>query len=307
VKRHSITYGACLLWISCAHQQAPTPTPLLPTSTSTTSSSTSASSTSSTSAPASPAATATPSRPSNVPVSLRTDPALGVISVEVLPGANVDPAQPIHLVVHSRKAQALFESMRAMHADATLDADGHVHVMVGRAVSSNEPPLPQHRKPTFVVDYDEPSVQQLAAKIGQHYGRTPTLSELQRDVAAHFTEPQHGGFDIASRAATLGRGDCSEHAVLLAAVARHFGYTVRVVLGFVAPVAHGQSAFGHAWTQAHDGSAWQTYDAALLGLEGLVYLPLHSMLDEGPGYVFSSVEKAMLMMSIERLLLAPLP
>jgi len=57
-------------------------------------------------------------------------------------------------------------------------------------------------------------------------------------------------------------GDCSEHAVLLAALLRAKKIPSRVAIGFVYSPRH--SAFaGHMWTEAHIGDKWVPLDATL--------------------------------------------
>jgi hypothetical protein len=96
-------------------------------------------------------------------------------------------------------------------------------------------------------------------------------------------------FDIASRVADHRSGDCTEHAVLLAALARSVGLPAVVVIGTV--FAHDGStvgAFGHAWTEIHRDGGWSLVDATPLGgVVPLAYVPEGLLSDEGPGYFFS--------------------
>lgn len=93
------------------------------------------------------------------------------------------------------------------------------------------------------------------------------------------------GFDVASRVAARKEGDCTEHAVLLAALARAFGCPARLVLGIALVPWEGRLfAFGHAWVEVAEGGSWRLADAALLPETGARYVPLHVVDDEGPGY-----------------------
>jgi transglutaminase-like putative cysteine protease len=94
-------------------------------------------------------------------------------------------------------------------------------------------------------------------------------------------------FDIASIVARRREGDCSEHAVLLTGVLRRAHVPSRVVIGFVLVDIGGQTrALGHAWSEYHDGRAWQLADAS--NPPALVarfnYVPLQVMRNEGPGF-----------------------
>jgi hypothetical protein len=63
-------------------------------------------------------------------------------------------------------------------------------------------------------------------------------------------------------------GDCTEHALLLAALARASGIPARVMTGFAYVDQFGEGAqvfVPHAWTQAWVDGRWQSFDAALSG------------------------------------------
>lgn len=84
------------------------------------------------------------------------------------------------------------------------------------------------------------------------------------------------GFATASEAARTGQGDCTEHAVLLAAMLRHKNIPARVVTGllYVEEFAGKRDVFGyHMWTQAYikdvkgEGGRWIDLDAMLPGYQ----------------------------------------
>jgi transglutaminase-like putative cysteine protease len=97
------------------------------------------------------------------------------------------------------------------------------------------------------------------------------------------------GWDLASVVARSGAGDCTEHAVLLAALARSVGRPARVVVGvLLAVTGDGVAAFGHAWAEIHDGKVWQVVDATPVAEQGRVrYLPLFALEDESAGYAMA--------------------
>jgi hypothetical protein len=73
------------------------------------------------------------------------------------------------------------------------------------------------------------------------------------------------GFATASEVCRNKEGDCSEHAVLLAALGRACGIPTRVVTGLVyVPIFGGDAdIFGfHMWTQFRIGDSWVDFDAA---------------------------------------------
>lgn len=155
-----------------------------------------------------------------------------------------------------------------------------------------EPRSPQgYRAASFLIDYDEPSVRALEVELVARYGAAPTLEALRRfagDAIPH--KSMERGWDTASRVARDGTGDCTEHAVLLAALARAVGRPARVALGLlVVKLDATPAAFGHAWTEIHDGERWVPVDATPVGQEAevLARLPLMIVADEGPGYLMA--------------------
>lgn len=123
---------------------------------------------------------------------------------------------------------------------------------------------------TELADCLDASVVELAGD--RKSATTSSLARRMRDVVArHIDEKDLGvGFASASEVARTGQGDCTEHAVLLAAVLRARGIPSRVVSGLI--YADGflgaEQIFGyHMWTQALvevDGAMrWVDLDATL--------------------------------------------
>lgn len=74
------------------------------------------------------------------------------------------------------------------------------------------------------------------------------------------------GFATASEVCRRREGDCTEHAVLLAALGRARGLPSQVVVGlaYVPSVGATRNVFGfHMWTQFYIGDQWVDFDAAL--------------------------------------------
>jgi transglutaminase-like putative cysteine protease len=140
-----------------------------------------------------------------------------------------------------------------------------------------------------VIDFDEPAVRALHAELTKRHGARPGLDELRgftRDSIPRTSLER--GWDFASRVAGSGTGDCTEHAVLLTALARAVGRPARVVTGLLIVSIDGEpQALGHAWSEIHEGGRWLRVDATPIADEAavLAYLPLVLLLDEGPGYM----------------------
>ena len=74
------------------------------------------------------------------------------------------------------------------------------------------------------------------------------------------------GYGTAIEAYSTRRGDCTEYAVLLAALGRAAGIPTRVAIGSVYArhfEGHRHVFVPHAWVQAWTGSGWQSFDAAI--------------------------------------------
>lgn len=172
---------------------------------------------------------------------------------------------------------------------------GAVRVRLGTYPLSRDAVEPQYLSCSFVVDCDQPIFAELKQQVRSELSAQPSMDQLIGFVDRHIsTKNFQRGFDLASTVAASRTGDCTEHATLLAALARAHGLPSRVVLGLVLLQAQGEPvhAFGHAWVESHDGSAWKVADAAL-SIQALPhdakslrvqYLPIRLLDHEGPGY-----------------------
>jgi transglutaminase-like putative cysteine protease len=147
-------------------------------------------------------------------------------------------------------------------------------------------PTPKDRAASFLVDYDDPEVHRVREEAARELGPRPSMSDLARFVHRFIvTKDLLRAYDPASVVARRREGDCTEHAVLLAALGRAFGFPTRVVHGVV--IIDGPArivAGGHAWVEWSDGSEWIEADAALPAEASPIYLPLQIVKDEGPSY-----------------------
>jgi hypothetical protein len=208
----------------------------------------------------------------------------------------------LHYRLHTAQPAALRAGLGHWIAVESADANG-----VSFSLDSYPaPPLPapgeQHRASSFLVDYNEPAVQQLQADIRREYGDTPSAHNLKDFVFRHIDRKNgSNGFDVASQVAVSRSGDCTEHAVLLTAVLRLFGYPARTVLGLYVQLATPVGAFGHAWSEYHDGSRWVGLDATNIDSEvGAHYIPIGVVEQEGLGYLLG-LTGALQLMNIDRI------
>lgn len=178
-----------------------------------------------------------------------------------------------------------------------VETDAHSLTVLSRSTDSiRMEPGPEASAPSFIIDYDEPAVIALLDELDRASSAAATPEALRKFVHEHISEKTYlRAYDIASRVAATGSGDCTEHAFLLAALARAKGYPARVVLGILMRAADDKvQSFGHSWTEIHDGQAWRRFDATIpddrAAGEWLRYLPLMPVVNESSGYMMGMLE-----------------
>ena len=187
------------------------------------------------------------------------------------------------------------------------------------AVADAQSPHPQYLANTFVIDYEEASVKEVVSaflaehgkgvitkKVGSSTSHEESKVEsnpaeigakIEAFVANYITEPSYiHNFSFASTVAKSRSGDCTEYAVLSAALARALAIPARVVIGtIIVEDDSSVEAIGHAWNEFWLDGHWRRIDAAMYGAEPLkkYYLPSHILNNEGPGYALG-LSKAVL-------------
>ena len=194
------------------------------------------------------------------------------LSVDLYPAS--DPAA-FALAIQSRFPAA------ASHGD-------HLRVHLERYVPSAADSPDAYRQASFVIDYDDPAFGPVRERITAAYGAQPDVETLVRFASEYIARKGTGrGYDIASEIARRGEGDCTEHAVFLAALLRVYGYPARVVHGILLfEVDEQVIGVGHAWVETGDGGTWRGVDATQP--ERAVdrrYIALGQLRDEGPAFL----------------------
>lgn len=141
------------------------------------------------------------------------------------------------------------------------------------AANTNEaPPTPADSRPTDWLQSDAPEIRKLA-RTGAGDAKTPATQMLAlQEFVRHFIRNKDlsVGYASALEVAKNPEGDCTEHAVLLAALGRALGIPTRVVdgLAYTDRYAGMDHVFvPHAWTQAWVDGHWQSFDSALPGFD----------------------------------------
>jgi hypothetical protein len=213
---------------------------------------------------------------------------LFVIPTDSASSAIVPDDQPLQIALHVRDSAALAKVLGVLPPQAENGV--FQYVMSGypaiQGTSAHD-----WLKPSFVIDYREPSVVKLSADLAKTLAdvsapATPALNALVAFVGATVHESYDRGFDVASEVAVHREGNCKQFAVLTVALARAAGIPARVVLGLLL-VRSGSTygAFGHAWAELQIEGRWVVADAALAkGNNPVRYLPFGVLENEGMGY-----------------------
>jgi hypothetical protein len=133
-------------------------------------------------------------------------------------------------------------------------------------------PVDGERKPTRWLESDAAELIALADEAAGKAGEpAEVMKRLETRVRAHITDKSMRiGYASALETLRAREGDCTEHAVLLAALGRARGIPTRVVngLAYAGAFAGRQQVFvPHAWVQAWIGDRWASFDAALPGFD----------------------------------------
>ncbi len=119
-------------------------------------------------------------------------------------------------------------------------------------------------KPSQFLQSDDPEVRKHAdAATGPLTDPSAIAEAMEVYVQTHLTEKNFStALASAGEVARSLEGDCTEHAVLLAAMLRAKGIPSRIAVGLV--YVSGPSAFGgHMWTEANLNGKWIPLDATL--------------------------------------------
>jgi len=154
----------------------------------------------------------------------------------------------------------------------------------GNTAAGADPPGPGDRQPNNIIQSDDAGIVALAGKAaGDEQDPWKVAVKLEEYVRRYVTKKDFSqAFATAAEVAENPVGDCSEHAVLLAALARARGIPARVAIGLV--YMQGSGAFGyHMWSEVHVQGRWIPMDATLgRGGIGAAHLKLaHSNLQGG--------------------------
>lgn len=149
---------------------------------------------------------------------------------------------------------------------------GAQRVIIVRAqaqgATPGEQPTAADFAPNNYLQSDAPEVLALARRaVGEASAPAQQMHNIEQFVRGYIKDKSLGvGYASALEIVRKPEGDCTEHAVLVAALGRASGIATRVVTGLAyAPTfaGHDHVFVPHAWAQAFVDGRWRSYDAAL--------------------------------------------
>lgn len=157
----------------------------------------------------------------------------------------------------------------------------------GNPKAAHDPPTDDDRQPNNLIQSDHAKIVAMSRKAaGDEKDPWRVAQALERFVNQYIKQVDFSqAFATAAEVAEKPVGDCTEHAVLLAALARARGIPARVAIGLV--YMQGRQSFGyHMWTEVYVDRRWTALDATLgKGGIGAAHLKLaHSSLKGGSAY-----------------------
>ena len=162
------------------------------------------------------------------------------------------------------------DEQRVTAGDAAVDIS--IAPIDAASPAAENKPDPADFRSNDWLQSDAPEVVALAKQgAGDATAADEQMQRLEDFVRGYIRNKDlNVGYASALEVARKPEGDCTEHAVLLAALGRARGIATRVVDGivYVDNYAGQQHVFvPHAWTQAFVDGHWRSYDAALDGFD----------------------------------------
>lgn len=156
-----------------------------------------------------------------------------------------------------------------------VERDGmqiRVHIAPAGKSSTTDAPTAADRAPNAWLQSDASEIAKLAREgAGEAATDVAKMKALETFVRGYIREKNLSvGYASALEVAKTREGDCTEHAVLLAALGRSLGIPTRVVDGLAYTNSFGGAErvfVPHAWVHAWVDGRWQSFDAALNGFD----------------------------------------
>jgi len=172
----------------------------------------------------------------------------------------VGPSQQVRSIdAHTAEITVVSCRLPVVRGKKPTTDNGQLTTAEGRQPATDDC-LPGDRQPNNFIQSDNPKIIAAARKAaGDLTDPWQVAVALERAVGTLITKPDYSqAFASAAEVIESGTGDCTEHAVLLAALARARGIPARVALGLV--YSEGKFLY-HAWSEVFIDGRW-------IGLDG---------------------------------------
>lgn len=169
-----------------------------------------------------------------------------------------DNADPLAIFASSSRQQ--LKTLGPHEAELTV-LSGRI---LGRRDQADPNPPQQTREASALVQSNDPRIQQMAREAAEGENDPARLAtRLEKYVCDAVTEKNFSqAFSSAAEVAKTRAGDCTEHAVLLAALARALQIPSRLAVGLIY-VAREQAFGFHMWTEVYVAGRWRGLDGTL--------------------------------------------
>lgn len=180
-----------------------------------------------------------------------------------------DLGKPLRYRLSARRADAAVTFPATGEQQVERKGDGYVVTVSPQPRKGAEPPpVATDSQPNAWLQSNAQEITRLAAQASS--GDKPPLErmrDLETFVSGYIDKKGLSvGYASALETAQSRQGDCTEHALLLAALGRARGIPTRIATGlaFVESFGSAERVFvPHAWVQAWVDGRWQSFDAAL--------------------------------------------
>ncbi len=210
------------------------------------------------------------------------------------PNLHQTPGQ-IYKIKSQRDLYKIFSNKTNQTVRSTLALECDVTVMairpdqpIPQGINTDDLPSDLDRNPSPLIQSADPAIVDMAKQCAADETDTAKLAiALEKFVHDKIERKDFSrSFASAADVARQPRGDCTEHAVLLAALLRARGIPARVASGLVyVDTPSGPMMGYHMWNEAYIGDRWYPLDAVLgLGGIGAGHLKIleSSLPDENP-------------------------
>jgi transglutaminase-like putative cysteine protease len=152
-----------------------------------------------------------------------------------------------------------------------------LHVRAARSAEAAEKPGDEFLQSSYFINSDDPRVKGLARRaVGPERNPLRKAQRIEQWVHRSMTPRNHEALATADHVAKSLEGDCTEFAMLTAAMCRAEGVPSRTAVGLVYADVRGNPVFAfHMWTEVWADGAWVPLDATLgLGYVGATHLKI---------------------------------